>query len=78
LNGWLKTRWLVWGLAATVLLSGCSSVLKESKESGGKVERIRIDTGESWDRYDIHPRDPYSKRNTYDEKSIMLLKEMTF
>jgi hypothetical protein len=78
LKDWLKTPWLAWALAAAVLLSGCSGVLTESKESGGKVERVRLDTGEGWERYDIHPRDPYSRRNTQDEKSIMLLKEMTF
>jgi hypothetical protein len=81
LNGWLKKHWLVWALVGAVLLallSGCSGVLFESKEEGGKVERLKLDTGESWDKYDIHPRDPYSKRNPQDEKSIMLLKEMTF
>lgn len=78
LNGWLTKPWLVWALAAAVLLSGCSGVLTETKDEGGKVERLRFDTGEGWDSYDIHPRDPYSKRNSQDEKSIMLLKEMTF
>lgn len=78
LNGRLKKPWLFWALAAAVLLSGCSAVLTETKDEGGKVERLRFDTVEGWDSYDTHPRDPYSKRGSQDERSIMLLKEMTF
>jgi hypothetical protein len=78
LNGWLKKPWLVWALAGVVLLSGCSGVLFESKEEGGKVERFKVDTSEGWDSYDTHPRYPYSRRNSQDEMSIMLLREMTF
>jgi len=78
LNGWLKKHWLVWALAAAVLLSGCSGVMFESKDEGGKVERLKVDSGEGWNSFDSRPRYPYSKRNSQEEMSIMLLKEMTF
>ena len=71
-------RWLVWALAATVLLSGCSGVLFESKDSTGTSERLKLDSGESWESYDTPPRYPYSKRNSYDEMSIMLKSVTTF
>ena len=71
-------RWLAWALAATVLLSGCSGVLFESKGGTGTSESLRIDSGESWESYDTPPRYPYSKRNSYDEMSIMLKSVKTF
>ena len=71
-------RWLAWALAATVLLSGCSGVLFESKEGAGKSESLKIDSGESWESYDTPMRYPYSKRNSYDEMSIMLKSVTTF
>ena len=71
-------RWLAWALAATVLLSGCSGVLFESKGNGGKGESLKIDSGEGWEGYDTHPRYPYSKRNSNDEMSIMLKSVKTF
>jgi len=71
-------RWLAWALAATVLLSGCSGVLFESKGDGGTSERLKLDSGEGWENYDTPPRYPYSKRNSYDEMSIMLKSVRTF
>ena len=71
-------RWLAWALAATVLLSGCSGVLFESKEAGGTAEVIKFDSGEGWESYDTPQRYPYSKRKSIDEMSIMLKSEKTF
>ena len=71
-------RWLAWALAATVLLSGCSGVLFESKGDGGTAERLKLDSGEGWESYDTPMRYPYSKRNSNDEMSIMLKSETTF
>ena len=72
--------WLAWALAATVLLSGCSGVLFESKDSGGKVERVKIDGGESWDTYDDRPRLRFtnSKKHGLDDMGLMLKSEKTF
>jgi len=71
-------RWLAWVLAATVLLSGCSGVLFESKGAGGKAERLQFDSVEGWERYDSHPRNPFDKRNSNDEMNIMLKSIKTF
>ena len=73
-------RWLAWALAATVCLSGCSGVLMESKDSSGKVERVKIDGGESWDTYDDRPRQPFSnsKKHGLDDLGLMLKSEKTF
>ena len=71
-------RWLVWTLAATVLLSGCSGVLFESKGDGGTAASLKIDSGEGWEDYDTHPRYPHSKRNSNDEMSVMLKSLRTF
>ncbi len=71
-------RWLAWGLAAMIMLSGCS--LLEVKDSGGRVDRIKLDTGESWDTYDDRPRLPHanSGKHGLDDMSIMLKSEKTF
>ena len=71
-------RWLAWALAATVLLSGCSGVLFESKGEGGRAESLKLDSGEGWESYDKHPRNPFDKRNSGDEMSIMLKSLKTF
>jgi hypothetical protein len=71
-------RWLAWTLAATVLLSGCSGVLFESKQGGGRSESLKLDSGEGWEAYDSHPRNPFDKRNSTDEMSIMLKSVKTF
>jgi hypothetical protein len=71
-------RWLVWVLAATVGLSGCSGVLFELMESGGTSDRLKIDSGEGWESYDTHPRYRYDKKNSQDEMSIMLKSVKTF
>lgn len=71
-------RWLLWGLAAMLMLSGCS--LLESRDSGGRVDRLKLDTGETWDSYDDRPRLPYthSGKHGLDDLSIMLKTEKTF
>jgi hypothetical protein len=71
-------QWLAWALATAVLLSGCSGVLFESKGNRGTSERFKLDSGEDWERYDNHPRSPSDKRNSNDEKSIMLKSVKTF
>jgi len=73
----LKAQWLGLALAALVL-AGCSGVLLESKQEDGRLERVKIDTGESWEYYDDKPRNRFSHRKSSDEMSIMLKKEMTF
>jgi hypothetical protein len=66
-------------LAFIVLLgSGCSGVLLESKHEDGKVERVRVEGGESWSSYDDKPRNPYQDGKRLDDLSIMLKKEATF
>jgi len=71
-------RWLAWALATTVLLSGCSGVLFESKAGGGRSESLKLDSGEGWEGYDKHPRNPLDKRSSNDEMSIMLKSVKTF
>jgi len=71
-------RWLAWALTMTVLLSGCSGVLFESKDSAGKGESLKLDSGEGWEGYDTHPRYRYDKKNSNDEMSIMLKSVKTF
>jgi hypothetical protein len=80
LKGWVKKRCLPWLVAAMVVLSGCSGVLMESKDSSGKVDRLRLNSGERWNSYDNKPRQPYagSGKHGLDDMSLMLLKEMTF
>ena len=69
--------WLAWALAATVLLSGCSGVLFETK-GPGTSESLKLDSVEGWEGYDTHPRYRYDKKNSNDEMSIMLKSVKTF
>jgi hypothetical protein len=78
LKSWGIKRWLAWALAATLLLSGCAGVLLESQGDGGRKESLKIDSGEGWEAYDKHPRNPFDKRNSSDEMSIMLKSVKTF
>jgi hypothetical protein len=78
LKNWGIHRWMSWLLAVTVLASGCSGVLFESKEKSGATESIKLDSGETWADYDTHPRYPYDKKNSNDEMSIMLKSVRTF
>ncbi len=55
---------------------GCSGVLMENKLSDGRVDRLVIDGGESWDIYETRSRFPRTR--TKDEYSILLKKEETF
>jgi hypothetical protein len=73
----VRIWWLGLALAALVL-AGCSGVLMESKDKDGQVDRVKIDSGESWDSYDDKPRYPFTKKKSADEMSIMLKKEATF
>jgi hypothetical protein len=67
-----KNRWWL-GLALAVLLGamGCSGILQESYYEDGKVERLRIQGGESWKTWDTN-----STRK--DESAFILKKEATF
>jgi hypothetical protein len=78
LKNWGIKKWLPWALAATVLVSGCSGVLYEAKEEGGRTESLKVDSGEGWADYDTHPRYPYDRKNSNDEMSIMLKTLKTF
>jgi hypothetical protein len=80
LKGWVTKRYLSWLVAALLLWSGCSGVLMESKDSSGKVDRLKLDSGERWSNYDNKPREPYvsSGKHGLDDMSLMLVKEMTF
>jgi hypothetical protein len=67
-----KNRW--WpGLALVVLLGGpgCAGILQELQFEDGKVERLRIQSGESWKTWDRNP-------TRGDDSSIFLKKEATF
>ena len=44
----------------------------------GTSESLKLDSGEGWERYDTHPRNPSDQRNSNDEKSIMLKSVKTF
>jgi hypothetical protein len=80
LMGWVIKRCLPWLVAAMVVSSGCSGVMMESKDSSGKIDRLRLDNGQSWKSYDNKPRQPYvsSGKRGLDDMSLMLMKEMTF
>jgi hypothetical protein len=78
LKNWEIKRWLWLVLAVTVLLSGCSGVLFESKGNRGTSESLKVDSGEGWEGYDGHPRYPYDKKSSNDEMSIMLKSVKTF
>jgi len=80
LKGWTIYRCLPWVLAALVLLSGCSGILMESMDSNGRVDRLKLDTVESWDSYDKRPRDPYANigKHGLDDMGIMLKSEKSF
>lgn len=80
MQDWISNRCLPWLVATIVLLSSCSGVLMESKDSSGKVDRLKIDRGENWSSYDNKPREPYvsTGKHGLDDMSIRLMKEMTF
>ena len=67
-----KYRWWL-GLALAVLLGavGCSGILQELQYEDGSVQRLRIQSGESWKTWDRN-----STRE--DESSVFLKKEATF
>jgi hypothetical protein len=74
----LVKTWGRLGLALLLLLwvVGCSGVLMEKKLEDGRVDRVVIDGGESWDTYETKSRYPRTK--TKDEYSIVIKKEATF
>jgi hypothetical protein len=70
--------WVLLGLALLILLggSGCSGVLFEKQLPDGRVDRWKIEGGESWDTYEH--RSVYPRTRTKDEYSILIKKEETF
>jgi hypothetical protein len=52
--------------------------LFESKGGAGTSQRLKLDAGEDWGRYDTHPRYRYDKKSSNDEMSIMLKTLKTF
>jgi hypothetical protein len=76
LKGWGNNRGLLWGLAAMLLISGCSGVLMEKYTSDGQMDRIKIGAMD-WKNFDAKPRSPHDARGL-DDMSIMLKSEKTF
>ena len=68
-----RERWCCLVLALAILLgaAGCAGILQESEYDGGKVERLRIQGGESWKSWDHNS-------TKADEGAVMLKKETTF
>jgi hypothetical protein len=62
--------WLATALALLVGV-GCAGILAESVSEDGRLERIRVEGGESWKLYDRNP-------TRGDDTAIMLKKESTF
>jgi hypothetical protein len=71
--------WLPWILAAMVVVSGCSGVLMQSKDSSGQEERIEVGTMKSWSNYGVKARDHTSRNdNPNDNMGVMLLRQSSF
>jgi hypothetical protein len=70
-TGRMHKCWLWVVLAILLLGTGCSGILQETYSEDGKVERIRVQGGESWRTWD---------RNATkgDESSFILKREATF
>lgn len=77
MRGQKAAWWLAVALAA-LLGAGCSGVLLESKQEDGRVQRLRLDSGESWSTYDDKPRVRSQHRKDQDDLCIMLKNETTF
>jgi len=75
-KGGKRNRVLLWGLTATVCLSGCSGVLMEKLNPEGHMDRIKIDAVD-WKKYDTKRFSPRDSRGM-DDISIMLKSEKTF
>lgn len=73
----VKTGWLLGWLLSALLLCGCSGVLVESKYEDGRIERVKLDQGESWSVYEDKPR-YHSQKKEKEDLGIMLKKEATF
>ncbi|MHB8067576.1 MAG: hypothetical protein ACYDIC_06710 [Desulfobaccales bacterium] len=67
-----KNSWrLALSLAIMLGAAGCAGILQESQYDDGKVERLRIQGGESWKSWDRNP-------TRGDEGAVILKKEATF
>jgi hypothetical protein len=58
--------------------SGCSVL--QTQDASGRVDRLRLEPGESWDRYDNRPRHPSADSGLrgIDDMSLMLKSQKTF
>jgi len=67
-----KNSWCL-ALVLAIMLGtvGCAGILQESYYDDGKVERLRIQGGESWKSWDRNP-------TRGDEGAVILKKEATF
>lgn len=66
-----KGHWWLAMAMALFLGAGCSGILAESVSEDGRLERIRVEGGESWKLYDRNP-------TRGDDSAIILKKESTF
>ncbi len=65
-------------LTGALLLAGCDGVLLQRESENGRVDRLRLDGGESWSSYDTTPRYRSQKGKDQDDYCIMLKNEATF
>jgi hypothetical protein len=71
--------WLPWILAAMVVVSGCSGVLMQSKDSSGQEERVEVGTMGKWSNYGVKPRDHDSKKDNPNENmGVMIMQKQSF
>lgn len=72
-----KSCWLLGLVLAACLVSGCSGVMSgsliEKKYDDGRIERVKIDGGESWS-WNTYDRNPTKEEDT----CIILRQEKTF
>ena len=66
-------------LAVPLFVGGCADgVLLEKDRGDGGLQRLRLDSGESWDSFDTTPRYRSQKAKDKDDYCIMLKNEATF
>ncbi len=71
--------WLALVAAVTLFVVGCADgILFEKQREDGGMQRLRLDSGESWDTFDTTPRYRSQKARDNDDYSIMLKNEATF
>jgi hypothetical protein len=58
-------------ILATLMLAGCQGILSETASRDGQVERVRLDTGSKWSKWDRNP-------TKAEDSCLMLKSEKTF